>query len=93
MTSRLLYSIDRQLGYGVSMRPIRRVGDYEAGPLNVLDHGILRESNITPGERSADAGRAAREYVISAAKAALEGDIAAMVTLPIKQGSDAVDRS
>jgi 4-phospho-D-threonate 3-dehydrogenase / 4-phospho-D-erythronate 3-dehydrogenase len=76
---------DRRLGYGVSMRPVRRVGDCEAGSLNVLDHGILRESNITPGERSADAGRAAREYVISAAKAALEGDIAAMVTLPMNK--------
>jgi len=76
---------DRRLGYGVSMRRIRRVSEYEAGSLNVLDHGILRESNITPGERSADAGRAAREYVISAAKAALEGDIAAMVTLPMNK--------
>jgi 4-hydroxythreonine-4-phosphate dehydrogenase len=76
---------DRRLGYGVSVRPVRRVEDYEAGSLNVLDHGILCESDITPGERSADAGRAAREYVISAAKAALAGDIAAMVTLPMNK--------
>lgn len=76
---------DRKLGYGVPLRPVRRAADYEAGPLNVIDHGMLRESDITPGQRSAEAGRAAREYVIGAAKAALRGEIAAMVTLPMNK--------
>ena len=76
---------DRLLGYGVPLRKIQACSEYEPGALNVLDHGILRESDITPGRISEDAGRAAREYVISAAKAALSGAIRAMVTLPMNK--------
>lgn len=69
----LQYYNDR-LGYGVDLRG-----------LNVIDHGILTAADITPGVLSAPSGRAAREYVISATKAALAGEIAAMVTLPMNK--------
>ncbi|MDE3197442.1 MAG: 4-hydroxythreonine-4-phosphate dehydrogenase PdxA, partial [Acidobacteriota bacterium] len=74
-----------RLGFGIPLRAIGRVADYEPGALNVLDHGILRAGEITPGEINAKSGRAAREYVIAAAKAALAADIAAMVTLPMNK--------
>jgi 4-hydroxythreonine-4-phosphate dehydrogenase len=76
---------DRRLGYGVPLRRIGHASEYEAGSLNVIDHGILRSSDITPGEINAKSGAAAREYVIAATKAALAGDIAAMVTLPMNK--------
>jgi 4-hydroxythreonine-4-phosphate dehydrogenase len=62
------------LGYGI---------DLDALP--IIDHRILHRSDITPGKLNAKSGLAAREYVISATKAALAGDIAAMVTLPMNK--------
>ena len=76
---------DALQGYGVPLRSIGGVAEYEAGSLNVLDHGLLQTSDITPGEINAKSGYAAREYVIAATKAALAGDIAAMVTLPMNK--------
>jgi 4-hydroxythreonine-4-phosphate dehydrogenase len=76
---------DQRLGYGVPLRRIHRCADYEAGPLNVLDHGILQQGEITPGKLNARSGHAAREYVVAAARAALAGEIAAMVTLPMNK--------
>jgi 4-hydroxythreonine-4-phosphate dehydrogenase len=64
------------LGYGV---------EFGSNALNVIDHGILTREDITPGELSAKSGFAAREYVVAATKAALAGEIAAMVTLPMNK--------
>ena len=76
---------DDRLGYGVPLRSIASVAGYEAGSLNVLDHGLLQTGDITAGEINAKSGHAAREYVIAATKAALAGNIAAMVTLPMNK--------
>ena len=76
---------DELLGYGVELRRIAHPSEHVPGPLNVIDHRILKHEDITPGKLSGKAGHAAREYVISAAKAALAGDIAAMVTLPMNK--------
>jgi 4-phospho-D-threonate 3-dehydrogenase / 4-phospho-D-erythronate 3-dehydrogenase len=76
---------NRLLHYDVPLRRISRPDEYAPGPLNVLDAGILEESDITPGKLNARSGQAAREYVISAAKAALAGEISAMVTLPMNK--------
>ena len=76
---------DEKLNYKVPLRPIRHASDYAPGALNVLDHGLLHSGDITPGEINAKSGHAAREYVIAATKAALAGDIAAMVTLPMNK--------
>src|ERR1700760_3066973 len=56
---------NRELGYGV---------DLDAVPM--ADHGILQAEDVTPGKINAKSGMAAREYVVSATKAALAGDIA-----------------
>lgn len=76
---------DDKLRFATPLRKILTPGDYEEGALNVLDSGILRRSEITPGRLNAKSGHAAREYVIAAAKAALAGEIAAMVTLPMNK--------
>jgi 4-hydroxythreonine-4-phosphate dehydrogenase len=76
---------DRLLGYGTPLRRIGRSTEYEPGALNVIDHRFLRESDITPGRINAKSGHAAREYVIAATRAALAGEIAAMVTLPMNK--------
>ena len=76
---------DELLGYGVELRRIARAEDYVPGPLNVIDHRLLRRQDITPGKLSAKAGSAARAYIVAAAEAALAGEIAAMVTLPVNK--------
>jgi len=74
------------LGYSVEMHAIASPSEYRPGrSLNVLDHLMMSRSDVTPGELSARSGAAARAYVVSATKAALAGEIAAMVTLPMNK--------
>jgi 4-phospho-D-threonate 3-dehydrogenase / 4-phospho-D-erythronate 3-dehydrogenase len=83
-----------RLGYEVPLRAISQCADYRPGALNVLDRNILTRADVTPGELNAKSGYAAREYVVAASKAALAGDIAAMVTLPMnKEATQLTDRS
>jgi 4-hydroxythreonine-4-phosphate dehydrogenase len=67
------------------MRRIATLAEFASGELNVLDHGIMQRGDVTPGKGNEKSGRAAREYVIGATKAALSGEIAAMVTLPMNK--------
>jgi len=53
--------------------------------LDVQDPGLLRSSDVHPGQLSRQSGAAARQYVVDATKAALAGEITAMVTLPINK--------
>lgn len=76
---------DSRLGYGVELRRIAKPSEFVPGPLCVIDHRLLKQEDITPGKLSAKAGAAAREYVLSASRAALAGEIAAMVTLPMNK--------
>jgi 4-hydroxythreonine-4-phosphate dehydrogenase len=74
-----------RLKYGVELRSIERPSDYNAGPLNVVNQAALQATDITPGKLSRDAGRAARAYVVTATRAALAGEIGAVVTLPMNK--------
>ena len=76
---------DELLGYRTPLRSVERAGDSDASALNILDHGLLEKSDITPGEINSKSGHAAREYVVSATKAALAADITAVVTLPMNK--------
>jgi 4-hydroxythreonine-4-phosphate dehydrogenase len=51
----------------------------------VLDPGLLTRADVTPGVLNANSGAAARKYVIAASRAALAGEIAAIVTLPMNK--------
>ncbi len=73
------------LKYGVPLRRISEVSGYCDGTLNVIDLGIMRRENLTIGQVNAESGRAAREYVVAATRAALTGEIAAMATLPMNK--------
>jgi len=76
-----------RLGLGVELRAIADVGEWQAGPVNVLDMKMLRREQIRPGEITKESGAAARAYVVAAAQAALAGQVAAMVTLPMNKGA------
>src|SRR5437868_2415069 len=64
-----------RLGYGVALRGIERPSDYRPGNLNIVDQHHLQAADITLGKLSEKAGYAAREYVVSATRAALAGHI------------------
>ncbi len=68
--------------------PLRRTSLREQprpGEIGVIDHALLTQTDVTPGEINAASGHAAREYVVSATRAALAGSIDAMVTLPMNK--------
>ncbi|SPF40016.1 4-hydroxythreonine-4-phosphate dehydrogenase [Candidatus Sulfopaludibacter sp. SbA4] len=73
------------LDYGADLRRIASASEYRPGWLGVIDHGLMRADTVTPGILNAQSGHAAREYVISATRAAQSGHIAAMVTLPMNK--------
>jgi 4-hydroxythreonine-4-phosphate dehydrogenase len=81
----VLQQVNAGLQYNVAMSIVGHPADYRSGALNVLDFHLLSANELTPGVINRKSGAAAREYVIAAAKAALAGDIAAMVTLPMNK--------
>ena len=80
----LAYYNDR-LKYGVALRKISRPSEYREGALNIIDLGLMRREDVTTGALNKKSGQAAREYVVAATHAALTGEIAAMVTLPMNK--------
>lgn len=74
-----------RLGYGVPLRTVAAPSDARQDTLCVIDTGMLSERDVQPGVLSAAAGRAAREAVVRAARAALAGEIDALVTLPVNK--------
>lgn len=81
----VLERCNRELGYEVALRAVASPADYCTGPLNVVDLGILTAEQVRIGQVDARSGAAARQYVVAATKAALRGEIAAMVTLPMNK--------
>ena len=73
------------LRFGVELRKIANASEYKPGALNVIDSGILWHGEVLPGQLSRKSGEAARAYVVAATRAALAGEIAAIVTLPMNK--------
>lgn len=83
---------NRMLGLGVELRRVESPRERVGAALAVMDAGALDESEITPGKINPKSGAAARAYVVAATRAALAGEIAAMVTLPMnKEATQASD--
>jgi 4-hydroxythreonine-4-phosphate dehydrogenase len=76
---------NRALALGVPLRRVEGPQGFAPGALNVIDLGLLTAAEVTPGQLSAAAGRAAREVVVRAAQAAMRGEIRAVVTLPVNK--------
>jgi 4-hydroxythreonine-4-phosphate dehydrogenase len=74
-----------KLRYGITLRPVNGASDYQPGALNIIDQHSISYNEITPGKLNEKSGAAARDYVVSATRAALAGEIAAIVTLPMNK--------
>lgn len=73
------------LGLKVNINSSDDIPEIIAGTLNMLDMRMLERVDITPGRMNERAGHAAREYVIKAARFALDKRIEGMVTLPVNK--------
>jgi 4-hydroxythreonine-4-phosphate dehydrogenase len=76
---------NESLGYGVRLNRIARAAEWRDAGLNVVDARILDRADVTTGRLNQKSGHAAREYVVTATRAALAGEIAAVVTLPMNK--------
>lgn len=75
----------RLLGLDVRIDVVDAPGAAHPGALCVVDLGLLGEADHRPGELDAASGAAARAYVLAATDAALAGDVAAIVTMPMNK--------
>lgn len=73
------------LGVDVPLREIASPADARPGALDVVDLGVLTAGDHRPGELDRASGAAARAYVLAATDAALAGDVAAIVTMPMNK--------
>lgn len=80
-----LRQLNDQLGLGLTVASVAGMAEWQAGRVNVIDAGLLRPEDLTPSRINAASGKAAREYVVRATLAALAGEIAAIVTLPMNK--------
>jgi 4-hydroxythreonine-4-phosphate dehydrogenase len=69
----------------VDLQVVADPADRRSGALNVVDAGLLRADQLTPGLISAAAGAAAREYVLAATRHAIDGVVAGLVTMPMNK--------
>jgi 4-hydroxythreonine-4-phosphate dehydrogenase len=81
----VLERANHELGLGLALRPAGSPAAPAGDAIQVIDHALLAAGEVTPGRINARSGAAARAYVVSAARAALAGEIAAMVTLPMNK--------
>ena len=73
------------LGLDVGVQAIAEPGAARPALLNVVDLGLLAADDLTPGERNAKAGAAAKAYVERATLDALAKKVAGVVTLPMNK--------
>jgi 4-hydroxythreonine-4-phosphate dehydrogenase len=77
----------KKLGFKHSIHVMGSMTDLSGDKLNLWDMKLLGSQDITPGEESEIAGKAAREYIVEAANLCLSGKAEGMVTLPVNKGA------
>lgn len=75
----------RLLGLDIEIEVVAHPSAVRPGAPAVIDAGLLSAADHRPGVLDAASGAAARAYVTSATDAALAGDVAAIVTMPMNK--------
>lgn len=75
------------LGYKIPLKKIQAIDERAEGFLNVMNLGLLQSEQIQIGTISKETGMAAVQYVERATQMALDGQISAIVTLPMNKES------
>ncbi|NLK08952.1 MAG: 4-hydroxythreonine-4-phosphate dehydrogenase PdxA [Firmicutes bacterium] len=81
----ILAACSEILGYSAPLHKIHHLSESQQGMLNVWDLGLLNKSDLVVGKISRQSGYAAYKYVWQATRMALDGDIGAVVTLPMNK--------
>lgn len=81
----ILSFCNQSLGYGVPLHLVSSPDEMRADALNVLDLGLMKRQELKIGQVDRLSGKAAAAYVIKAVELALDGQIAAIVTLPMNK--------
>ena len=81
----ILRSGQALIGVDVPVRVVASPADARPGTLNVVDLAMLTADDHRPGVLDRASGAAARAYVLAATGAALAGDVAAIVTMPMNK--------
>ncbi|HKJ69182.1 MAG TPA: 4-hydroxythreonine-4-phosphate dehydrogenase PdxA [bacterium] len=81
----VLEACNEQLSLDAPIRKMMDEDDYQPEYINVYDLILLRKEDITPGRIAKKVGSAALEYVRKSTRLALDGFLAAIVTLPINK--------
>jgi 4-hydroxythreonine-4-phosphate dehydrogenase len=81
----IMEACNRLLRYDVPLRCAKDAADLQTGLLNVIDLGLMKETDLRIGELSKLSGAAALQYVERATQLALRNEISAIVTLPINK--------
>ena len=84
---------NRHLNINVSLHKISDLNDYEHGNLNILSLDSLKESDLSIGKISKKAGYAALKYIQKTVHLIINGQLEAMVTLPINKESIALSQA
>lgn len=80
-----LSELNSRWSLGLDLHPVPNAAACLEDKVNIVDAAMLERDDLTPGEINARSGEAAREYVVRATLAALAGEIAAIVTLPMNK--------
>ena len=83
----VLEACNAHLGVGAALRRATGSDDLDPTSVNVLDAGLLAAADVRVGELSRASGHAALAYVTRATDLALDGSVAAVVTLPINKAA------
>lgn len=73
--------------FGIDAPLMRFEGTLVPKAINVVDHGMMRAADVTPGQISRKAGAASVQYLDTAIDDAASGRIDAIVTLPINKAA------
>ncbi len=76
-----------KLSLSVPIRTVACASEAQPGSLCVVDAAMLQSSDLTPGTLNAKAGAAAYQYIVQATTAALRGETAGIVTLPVNKAA------
>jgi 4-phospho-D-threonate 3-dehydrogenase / 4-phospho-D-erythronate 3-dehydrogenase len=69
----------------LTLEAIAHPSESSPGTIGVVDAGLLGAVDHRPGQLDAASGAAAREYVVAATRAALDGTVAGIVTMPMNK--------
>ena len=81
----VLEACNKHFQYGINLHKCESIKQKKSGCLNIIDAGILAFDDLTIGKLSKKSGYASYHYVKTATEMAINGELDAIVTLPVNK--------